>query len=79
MEGCIEGKGEGSMDRFHEGAEVGLDVVVELGERVGLLDGSNIDWVDGLQLRVVDDTLCGAEVGETDDIVLGEVERVILG
>jgi len=53
MEGCIEGKGEGSMDGFHEGAEVGLD---EVGDRVGLLDGSNVDWVDGLQLGVVDDT-----------------------
>ena len=56
MEGCTEGKGEGSMDGFHEGVEVGLDVVVELGERVGLVDGSNVDWVDRLQLGVVDDT-----------------------
>jgi hypothetical protein len=44
------------MDGFHEGIEVGLDVVVELGERVGEVDGSNVDWVDGLQLGVVDDT-----------------------
>jgi len=70
MEGCTEGKGEGSMDEFHEIVEEGLDVVDELGEKVGLVDGSNVDWVDGLQLGVV---------GETDDIVLGEVKRVILG
>jgi hypothetical protein len=57
MEGCIEGKGEGSMDGFHEGAEVGLDVV---GERVGLLDGSNVDWVDGL-IRVAVDISVGDE------------------
>jgi len=70
MEGCTEGKGEGSMDEFHEIVEEGLDVVDELGDKVGLVDGSNVDWVDGLQLGVV---------GETDDIVLGEVKRVILG
>jgi len=70
MEGCTEGKGEGSMDEFHEIVEEGLDVVDELGDKVGLVDGSNVDWVDGLQLGVV---------GETDDIVPGEVERVILG
>ena len=60
------------MDGFHEGVEVGLDVVDELGEKVGVVDGSNVDWVDGLQLGVV---------GESDEkeIVLGEVERVILG
>jgi len=56
MEGCTEGKGEGSKDEFHKGVEVGLDVVVELRERVGVVDGSNVDWVDGLQLGVVDNT-----------------------
>ena len=36
MEGCTEGKGEGSMDGFHEIVEEGLDVVDDLGERVGV-------------------------------------------
>jgi hypothetical protein len=36
----IEGNDEGSMDGYHE--------VVGLGKGVGLSDGSNVDWVDGL-------------------------------